>query len=111
MPYNEVIQYGSFGLVVFVVIFLLVWFVRVGFPRTLEAGTSCIDKVLGKIDQIEASCREERKQMLAIFREEREIDRKARHDQGVLYQKSLAEIAEMMGFGKPPRKNEGENRG
>lgn len=80
MPSEVGIQYGSFGLVVFTVVFLLVWFVRSGFPHALEKLSAIVDRVLTKIDEIESECRQERLDMIKSFREERELDRKARHD-------------------------------
>lgn len=99
MPDNVFIQYGSFGLVVFIV----AWFVLRGFPQMVAALTASIERVLSKIDSIEADCREERREMLKTFRDECEanrrsfrdecdMDRKARHDQGTLYQSCLAEM-------------------
>lgn len=86
MPDNSYIQYGSFG----VVVFLVGWFVLYGFPRMLEAISSAVDRFLLKIDAIENRCNQEREKMMQEFRNENaavreahrtesEADRVARH--------------------------------
>lgn len=92
MPTDMIIQYGSFGLVVFVVVFTLVWFVRVGFPRTLDALSSMVDRVLLKIDSIEDECREERAAILKAFREEREFERQTQKEIANRMTQALADI-------------------
>lgn len=92
VPTDNIIQYGSFGLVVFVVVFMLVWFVRTGFPRTLDTVSSMVDRVLIKIDEIEEECRKERGELMKTFREERDTDRKMRHD---LVNQFTAELAKL----------------
>ena len=71
MPDAAYIQYGSFGLIVFVT----VWFVRTGFPRMMEVVESSITRVLAKIDAIESRCADEREANLQAFREEQQLGR------------------------------------
>ncbi len=92
MPTDSVIQYGSFGLVVFTVVFLLVWFVKFGFPQMLATVIDCVSRVLMKIDQIESDCRQERRELLEVFRAERDEDRKSRHEQAQMLQRAIAEV-------------------
>lgn len=97
MPDNSYIQYGSFG----VIVFLVGWFVLYGFPKMMDTISSSVDRFLSKIDSIENQCKEERiaianqatEERIAIVREfraecqavreaariEAEADRIARH--------------------------------
>ncbi len=86
MPDNQFIQYGSFG----VIVFLVGWFVLRGFPQVITALTASIDRVLMKIDSIESECRAERTELLKVFREEREADRVARHAMANQFTEMLA---------------------
>lgn len=107
MPENTYIQYGSFGIIVF----LVIWFVIYGFPKMMETVTTAVSSTLVMISSIEEQCRNERVELLRAFREECELnrkftreesdaDRKARHDQGVFFQQCLAE----MGLTRLPKK-------
>lgn len=88
MPGNDLIQYGSFGLVVFVV----AWFVLRAFPQMVSALTASIDKVLQKIDAIEANCRAERLDLLHEFQKEREADRIARHSMANQFTETISKL-------------------
>lgn len=122
MPDNQVIQFGSFGLVVFVVL----WIVLRGFPQavdvirftvtnTLAAAATMVDRALIEIKTMDTNGRTERQEMIRAFREELELqrkadredsdaDRRARHDQGVLYQRSLVELTDMGALKQQARK-------
>jgi hypothetical protein len=66
VPDTAYLQYGSFGLIVFVV----VWFVKTGFPRIMDAVENSVTRVLSKIDAIEERCAAERESTIRSFREE-----------------------------------------
>jgi hypothetical protein len=79
----EWVQYGSFGLIAFLVIIGLpaaVW-VAVGFIKGITASfEKAIDRVCCTFKEESAECREERKHVQESATEEREKDRVARHE-------------------------------
>jgi len=101
--YQTIREWGSFG----VIVVLVVWFMLRAFPKMLDTVGTSVERVLNKIDHLEEACRQERREMFALFQAERAADRKAReeadtadrtarHEQGRLFQQAIADFSEML---------------
>lgn len=121
------IQYGSFGLVAMaamVACYTFFWFITKGMPNIIVLAQQALNGIVNQIEKNEDECRKERALASAEFRtalsemsvtfsrqmdalrtalqSEAEANRKSRHEQGNLYQKSLMELMQS-GMGQPRR--------
>lgn len=103
---RDVSQIGAFGLL----ILIAVWSARYAFPafmsifenwrkqgadelrQSRQDFVKALSEISDKISKNEEECRSERREMMNAFTKERELDRVARHEQGSMFQESLAQV-------------------
>lgn len=93
-----ILQYGSFG----VVVFLVVWFLHKGFPSALATHREVCEGMLKAFQADTEACRKERLELAQKTADEREKDRKVRHDLVDKMQEVIAWASKFAGPNAPP---------
>lgn len=111
---NAVLQYGSFALLAL----LVGWALKIGIPKALDMHQNAMKEMLATFQNEAKECRDERQEVSKLASEEREKDRKARHDLADKFQE-LVLLVSNMAKGPPaasppplaPEQGQGEGHG